>query len=93
MTENPHESEQFYYEVDEVTVDEQNVVIYNDDYNTFEHVIATLIKVCKHTNEQAEQCTWLIHHKGKCAVKSGEFEKLVPIKNAICDAGIDAKIV
>ncbi len=93
MTKNPHESEQFYYEVDEVTVDEQNVVIYNDDYNTFEHVIATLIKVCKHTNEQAEQCTWLIHHKGKCAVKSGEFEKLVPIKNAICDAGIDAKIV
>ena len=93
MTKNPHESEQFYYEVDEVTVDEQNVVIYNDDFNTFEHVIATLIKVCKHTNEQAEQCTWLIHHKGKCAVKSGEFEKLVPIKNAICDAGIDAKIV
>jgi ATP-dependent Clp protease adaptor protein ClpS len=93
MTENPHESEQFYYEVDEVTVDEQNVVIYNDDFNTFEHVIATLIKVCKHTNEQAEQCTWLIHHKGKCAVKSGELEKLVPIKNAICDAGIDAKIV
>ena len=93
MTKNPHESEQFFYEVDEVTVDEQNVVIYNDDYNTFEHVIATLIKVCKHTNEQAEQCTWLIHHKGKCAVKSGEFEKLVPIKNAICDAGIDAKIV
>ena len=93
MTKNPHESEQFYYEVDEVTVDEQNVVIYNDDFNTFEHVIATLIKVCKHTNEQAEQCTWLIHHKGKCAVKSGEFEKLVPIKNAICEAGIDAKIV
>ncbi len=93
MTKNPHESEQFYYEVDEVTVDELNVVIYNDDFNTFEHVIATLIKVCKHTNEQAEQCTWLIHHKGKCAVKSGEFEKLVPIKNAICDAGIDAKIV
>jgi len=93
MTKNPHESEQFYYDVDEVTVDEQNVVIYNDDYNTFEHVIDTLIKVCKHTNEQAEQCTWLIHHKGKCAVKSGEFEKLVPIKNAICDAGIDAKIV
>jgi ATP-dependent Clp protease adaptor protein ClpS len=90
---NPHESEQIYYEVDEVTVDEQNVVIYNDDFNTFEHVIATLIKVCKHTNEQAEQCTWLIHHKGKCAVKSGEFEKLVPIKIAICDAGIDAKIV
>ena len=93
MSKNPHESEQTYYEVDEVTVDEQNVIIYNDDFNTFEHVIATLIKVCKHTNEQAEQCTWLIHYKGKCAVKSGEFSKLVPIKDAICDAGIDAKIV
>jgi len=93
MTINPHESEQVISEVDEVTVDEQNVVIYNDDFNTFEHVIATLIKVCKHTAEQAEQCTWLIHYKGKCAVKSGEFFKLVPIKDAICNAGIDAKIV
>jgi ATP-dependent Clp protease adaptor protein ClpS len=93
MTNNPHESEQAFYEVDEVTVDEQNVIIYNDDFNTFEHVIATLIKVCKHTTEQAEQCTWLIHYKGKCAVKSGEFHKLVPIKEAICEAGIDAKIV
>jgi ATP-dependent Clp protease adaptor protein ClpS len=93
MTNYPHESEQVIYEVDEVTVDEQNVVIYNDDINTFEHVIATLIKVCKHTSEQAEQCTWLIHYKGKCAVKSGEFDKLVPIKTAICDAGIDARIV
>lgn len=93
MTINPHESEQAFYEVDEVTVDEQNVIIYNDDFNTFEHVIATLIKVCKHTAEQAEQCTWLIHYKGKCAVKSGEFYKLVPIKDAICEAGIDAKIV
>jgi len=93
MTINPHESEQTIVEVDEVTVDEQNVIIYNDDFNTFEHVIATLIKVCRHTKEQAEQCTWLIHYKGKCAVKSGEFNKLVPIKDAICEAGIDAKIV
>ena len=93
MTINPHESEQTIVEVDEVTVDEQNVIIYNDDSNTFEHVIATLIKVCRHTKEQAEQCTWLIHYKGKCAVKSGEFNKLVPIKDAICEAGIDAKIV
>jgi ATP-dependent Clp protease adaptor protein ClpS len=93
MTTNPHESEQTYYEVDEITVDEQNVIIYNDDFNTFEHVIDTLIKTCKHTQEQAEQCTWLIHYKGKCAVKTGEFNLLVPVKNAICEAGIDAKIV
>ena len=54
MSNNPHEAEQTYYEVDEVTVDEQSVIIYNDDFNTFEHVIATLIKVCKHNNEQAD---------------------------------------
>jgi ATP-dependent Clp protease adaptor protein ClpS len=93
MSNNPHESEQIFYEVDDVTVDEKSVIIYNDDFNTFEHVIATLIKVCKHTKEQPEQCTRLIHYKGKCPVKSGEFEKLVPVKNAICEAGIDAKIV
>lgn len=93
MTFNPHESEQALLEVEEITVDEQSVIIYNDDYNTFEHVIATLIRICKHTQEQAEQCTWLIHYKGKCAVKSGNFNLLVPVKNAICEAGIDAKIV
>ncbi|HHL53202.1 MAG TPA: ATP-dependent Clp protease adaptor ClpS [Flammeovirgaceae bacterium] len=80
-------------EVDEVVVDERQVVVYNDDVNTFEHVIATLIRVCKHTPEQAEQCTWIIHYKGKCAVKTGLFDELVPVKQAICEAGIDARIV
>ncbi len=93
MSCNPHESEQTVFTADEVIVDEHNVVVYNDDVNTFEHVINTLIRVCKHTPEQAEQCTWLIHYKGKCAVKSGEFAQLVPVKEAICAAGIDAKIV
>jgi ATP-dependent Clp protease adaptor protein ClpS len=90
---NPLESEQTIFEVDEVTVDEYNVVVYNDDFNTFEHVIETLKRACKHTQEQAEQCTYLIHFKGKCAVKSGERNKLTPIKDAICDAGIDARIL
>ena len=49
--------------------DVKDLVVFNDDFNTFEHVIETLIKVCKHTPEQAEQCTWLIHHKGKCTVR------------------------
>ncbi len=79
--------------MDEVVVDERQVVVYNDDVNTFEHVIATLIRVCKHTPEQAEQCTWIIHYKGKCAVKTGLFDELVPVKQAICEAGIDARIV
>ena len=73
--------------------DLMDLVVFNDDVNTFEHVIATLIKVCKHTPEQAEQCTLLIHYKGKCAVKKGSFEELRPLREAICEVGIDAKIV
>ena len=79
--------------IDEVTVDERDLMVYNDDFNTFDHVTNTLVKVCKHTVQQAEQCTWLIHYKGKCSVKKGTYEELKPMKDGICDAGIDAKIV
>ena len=75
------------------TVDIKDLTIFNDDVNTFDHVINTLIKVCNHTTEQAEQCTWIIHYKGKCAVKKGTFEILKPMMRAICDAGIDARII
>jgi ATP-dependent Clp protease adaptor protein ClpS len=75
------------------TIDVMDLVVFNDDVNTFEHVINTLIKVCKHTPEQAEQCTLLIHHKGKCAVKSGTFDFLRPMREAICEEGIDARIL
>lgn len=70
-----------------------DLVVFNDDVNTFDHVIKTLIKVCKHTPEQAEQCTLLIHYRGKCAVKSGSFEFLRPLREAICEEGIDARIL
>lgn len=79
-------------EVIDVT-DVKDLIVFNDDFNTFDHVIQTLIRVCKHTTEQAEQCTWLIHYKGKCAVKAGSLEELKPMREAICDAGIDARIV
>lgn len=69
-----------------------SIVIYNDDINTFDHVIECLVKYCKHTCIQAEQCAHIIHHNGKCAVKDGTFEDLVPIKQAINEKGIDAKI-
>lgn len=75
------------------TTDVKALVVYNDDFNTFEHVISTLIRVCKHSAEQAEQCTWIIHHKGKCSVKNGTLDELKPMKEAICEAGIDARIV
>jgi ATP-dependent Clp protease adaptor protein ClpS len=75
------------------TTDIKDLVVFNDDFNTFEHVIHTLIRVCKHSPEQAEQCTWIIHHRGRCTVKNGSFEELNPMRRAICDEGIDAKIV
>jgi ATP-dependent Clp protease adaptor protein ClpS len=89
------EKEKQLVEVLEVveTTDVNDLVVFNDDINTFEHVIATLIRVCRHTPEQAEQCTWLIHHKGKCTVKTGAMDELKPMKEAICEAGIDAKIL
>ncbi len=73
--------------------EERDLVVYNDDVNTFDHVTKILIKVCKHTQEQAEQCTFIIHYKGKCAVKKGSVEKLKPMCQAILDAGIQAAIV
>lgn len=75
------------------TTEVKDLVVFNDDFNTFDHVIETLVRVCKHTLEQAEQCTWLIHHKGKCTVRTGAFEELNPMREAICEEGIDAKII
>ena len=91
----PAYKEQESVEVMEVTeiTDLMNLVVFNDDFNTFEHVIETLIKVCKHSTDQAEQCTWIIHFKGKCSVKTGSFEDLRPLRESICKAGIDAKII
>lgn len=70
----------------------KNLVIYNDDVNTFDHVIDSLVKVCKHELVQAEQCTWIIHYNGKCAVKEGEMDYLLPMRRALNERGIDAKI-
>ena len=75
------------------TTEVRDLVVFNDDVNTFDHVIETLIKVCRHSPEQAEQCTLLIHFKGKCTVKTGSFDELRPMKEGICEAGIDAKIL
>ena len=68
------------------------IVIYNDDVNTFDHVISCLEKYCEHTPEQAEQCSLIIHFKGKCAVKHGGNNELTPICEALCDKGLSAVI-
>ena len=72
---------------------ESELIVYNDEVNTFDHVINTLIRVCKHSNEQAQQCTLIIHFKGKCSVKTGPTEKLKSACQGILDAGIQAEIV
>lgn len=90
---------QTFQEKEEVVLEEiidtelNDLIVFNDEVNTFDHVIDTLIKICKHTREQAEQCTLLVHYKGKCAVKKGSFEELVPMRNAICDRGISAEVM
>jgi ATP-dependent Clp protease adaptor protein ClpS len=75
------------------TVDLWELVVFNDDVNSFDHVIETLMDVCEHTAEQAEQCTILIHYKGKCGVKSGEFDQLAIMRNTICKRGISAEVM
>ena len=80
-----------------VLVEEQlginhEIVLYNDDVNTFDHVIDSLIKVCKHTSEQAEQCAILVHYKGRCTVKTGSFDELKPLCTQLLEAGLSAEI-
>lgn len=82
-------------EWEDVNIDDaflKKLVVHNDDVNTFEHVIETLVKVCNHTFEQAEQCAWIIHTKGRCVVKHGSYEELKKYKDAITDAKIKATI-
>lgn len=78
--------------LEEKVVQPNELIIYNDDVNTFEFVIESLVDICNHSAIQAEQCTWLIHHKGKCAVKRDSIEKLKPMAEAFLDRGISAKI-
>ena len=68
------------------------LIVWNDEVNTFEWVIETVEEVCGHTHEQAEQCAYIIHFKGKYAVKQGEYEELKPKCDAITERGIGATI-
>lgn len=77
-----------------LTVEKENnvLVLYNDDVNTFDFVIDSLIEVCQHSVIQAEQCTWLVHYKGKCEVKTGSYKYLEPMCTALLDRGLSAEI-
>ncbi|MBU6158626.1 MAG: ATP-dependent Clp protease adaptor ClpS [Bacteroidetes bacterium] len=69
-----------------------SLIVWNDEVNTFDWVIETLVEVCKHDREQAEQSAWIIHTKGKYAVKNGSAEILQPMCEAILDRGIGATV-
>jgi ATP-dependent Clp protease adaptor protein ClpS len=79
-------------EVLTVTDDPCHLIVWNDEVNTFEWVIETLMEVCKHSHEQAEQCAYVIHYQGKYAVKNGSYDELKPQCDAITERGISATI-
>jgi ATP-dependent Clp protease adaptor protein ClpS len=87
---NPLFQEEF--DVDVLDSSRYMLVVWNDEVNTFDWVIKTLIEVCKHEPEQAEQCAMLIHYKGKTDVKHGSFEELKTMCEAIIDRGIGATV-
>lgn len=68
------------------------LTLHNDEIHTFEYVIESLIEVCKHDMEQAEQCTYLVHYKGKCDVKKDAYKKLVPLKRELSRRGLTVTI-
>jgi ATP-dependent Clp protease adaptor protein ClpS len=72
---------------------QNEIVLYNDEINTFDHVIETLIHACDHTAEQAEQCSLIVHYKGKCTVKTGLYDDLKPRCSVLLKAGLSAEII
>lgn len=74
------------------SAEESQLILWNDDVNTFDFVIKCLVEICKHDAIQAEQCAYLVHHTGKCSVKQGAFKKLRPLCEALIDRGLSATI-
>jgi ATP-dependent Clp protease adaptor protein ClpS len=83
-------SEQFDTLTEEWHLNE--IVLFNDDVNTFDHVIDSLVAICSHSHEQAEQCALLVHYKGKCTVKTGVYDELDPLCSKLLQLGLSAEI-
>ncbi|MDO9037839.1 MAG: ATP-dependent Clp protease adaptor ClpS [Lutibacter sp.] len=77
----------------EKEVNLHEIILFNADVNTFDFVIDSLIEICDHTSEQAEQCALLVHYKGKCAVKTGEYDELKPRCTQLLTRGLSAEII
>ncbi len=91
MSTKEKKSEEVLFE--EKTVNQNEIVLYNDDINTFDHVIDMLVDTCEHSSEQAEQCAIIVHYKGKCTVKTGELKDLKPRCSKLLQAGLNAEII
>src|SRR5690554_4295177 len=84
--------EQEQVKLKEVLTSEHELILYNDDVNTFDHVIDCLVKICGHSVHQAEQCAYIVHYKGKCTIKQGNYRKLVPMMLALQEEQLSAEI-
>lgn len=71
---------------------DSQLILFDDDFHTFDFVIDSLVKVCRHSMVQAEQCTYIVHYKGKCSVKKGEKDTLKSMCTALIDRGLTAEI-
>ena len=92
-----YENPQREYEEDVAVLEKEDdvykIILWNDDVNTFDYVIDALVEICEHTLEQAEQCTFLVHYKGKCTVKTGSLEKLKPMHEKLISRSLTSEIV
>ena len=78
--------------VEEILSQPFKIILHNDDYNTFDHVIQCLMTICGHELEQANQCAHIVHFNGKCDVKYGDYEKLATMKEKLTNAGLSATL-
>ena len=88
----PEVDKEVEHAIDELINPTKAIILYNDDHNSFDHVIECLQKYCGHGYEQAGQCALIVHNKGKCDIKHGSFEKLKPVCEALLEHGLTAKI-
>ncbi|MFA8298893.1 MAG: ATP-dependent Clp protease adaptor ClpS [Hyphomicrobiales bacterium] len=76
-----------------VSLEEKKLILYNDEVNTFDFVIQTLMEVCGHDSIQAEQCTYIVHYKGKCVVKTGVYDELKPMSEEMTRRKLTVKLI
>ena len=86
------EKEKWQSEYEDVLQEMAHLVLYNDDFNTFDHVIESLVEICNHNPIQAEQCAMIVHFKGKCAVKSGDYNELLAMHRQLSDRDLTVEI-